>query len=112
MSIPSPIILVLGAGPNIGQSVARAFAAKGYRTALVSRKATEANNTANEIHIQADFTDPSSVVNVFSKVKSLLGMPPSVVVYNGTSSYLPKALSLSLENTTIHASRRVLCLIY
>ena len=87
MSITSPVVLILGAGPNIGQSVARAFAAKGYRTALTSRKATEANNTANEIHIEADFTDPSSVVNAFSKVNSVLGTPPSVVVYNGISFF-------------------------
>lgn len=98
MSIPSPIVLILGAGPNIGQSVARAFAAKGYRTALTSRKATEANNSANEIYIEADFTDPSSVVNAFSKVKSELGMPPSVVVYNGiSSSFLQSPFSIPRE---------------
>ena len=96
MSIQSPIVLILGAGPNIGQAVARAFAAKGYRTALTSRKAIEANNTDNEIQIQADFTDPSSVVNAFSKVKSVLGMPPSVVVYNGISSCSLKSPSAIL----------------
>lgn len=83
MSKSSPIILILGAGPNIGSGVAQAFAAKGYRVALAARKASEANNTANEFHIQSgDFADPSSVVNVFSKVKTLLGIP-SVVVFNG-----------------------------
>ena len=82
MSKVSPIILILGAGPNIGQSVARAFRAKGYRVALAARRVTEANNTADEIYIQSDFTDASSVVNAFSKVKASLGIP-SVVVYNG-----------------------------
>ena len=82
MSTTSPIVLILGAGPNIGTSVARSFAAKGYRVALTSRKASQANSTANEVHIQSDFTDPGTVVNVFSQVKASLGIP-SVVVYNG-----------------------------
>ena len=77
-----PVILILGAGPNIGQSVGRAFAERGYRVALAARKASDAHNTANEIHIKSDFTDPGAVVNAFSTVKSSLGIP-SVVVYNG-----------------------------
>ena len=82
MSTTSPVILIIGAGPRIGTSVAKAFAAKGYKVALASRKASEANNTANEIHIQSDFADPSTVANAFSQVKASLGIP-SVVVYNG-----------------------------
>lgn len=82
MSAPSSIILILGAGPRIGTSVAKAFAAKGYKVALASRAAFEANNTSNEIHIQSDLADPSTVVNVFPQVKALLGIP-NVVVYNG-----------------------------
>ena len=82
MSTTSPIILILGAGPRIGTSVAKAFTAKGYKVALASRKASEVDDTANQIHIQSDFTDPGTVVNAFSKVKASLGIP-SVVVYNG-----------------------------
>ena len=82
MSTTSPIILVLGAGPRIGTSVAKAFVAKGYKVALTSRKASEASNTGNEINIQSDLADPGTVVNAFSQVKASLGIP-SVVVYNG-----------------------------
>ena len=82
MTTTSPIILIFGAGPRIGASVAKAFAAKGYKVALASRKASEANNTANEIHIQSDLADPGTVVTAFSQVKASLGIP-SVVVYNG-----------------------------
>ncbi|MCJ1382591.1 hypothetical protein MMC17_005704 [Xylographa soralifera] len=84
MSTTSPIILILGAGPRIGLSVAKAFAAKGYKVALASRKASEANNTANEIHIQSDLADPVTVIDAFSQVKASLGIP-SVVVYNGSA---------------------------
>lgn len=78
----SPIILIFGAGPNIGQHVGRAFAAKGYKVAFTSRKAKDEDNTADQVNISADMSDPNSVVEVFSKVKALLGIP-SVVVYNG-----------------------------
>lgn len=98
MSATSPIILILGAGPRIGTSVAKAFAAKGYKVALTSRKASEANNTANEIHIQCDFADPGTIAKAFSQVKELVGIP-SVVVYNGMyRSPEPRwFLSLSLQ---------------
>ena len=82
MSTTSPIILILGAGPRIGTSLAKAFAAKGYKVALTSRKASDVNNTADEIHIQSDLADPGTVANAFSQVKASLGIP-SVVVYNG-----------------------------
>ncbi len=75
--------MIFGAGANIGHHVAKAFAAKGYKVALAARRAKEADNTADQIHIPSDLTDPNSVVNAFSKVKALLGAVPSVVVYNG-----------------------------
>ncbi|KPM40398.1 hypothetical protein AK830_g6145 [Neonectria ditissima] len=64
----APIVLILGAGSNIGQSVAQAFAAKGYKTAL--------------LNIAGDLSDLETVVGAFSKVKAVLGNHPSVVVHN------------------------------
>lgn len=84
----SPVILILGAGPNIGQHVAQAFAAKGYKVALASRTAKQ-ETTEDGINISSDLSDPESVVNLFSKVKESLGLP-SVVVYNG--QYIPFAM--------------------
>lgn len=89
----SPVILILGAGPNIGQHVAQAFAAKGYKVALASRTAKE-ESTEDGINISSDLSDPESVVNLFSKVKESLGLP-SVVVYNG--QYIPFAM---IEDST------------
>ena len=82
MPSTSPVILILGSGPNIGKHVAQAFAAKGYKIALASRKSKEEDNTADQVNISSDLSDPDSVIGVFSKVKALLGLP-SVVVYNG-----------------------------
>ena len=96
MSNTSPIVFILGAGPRIGTSIAKTFAAKGYKVALASRKASEANNTANEIHIQTDLSDPGALVNAFSQVKAALGIP-SVVVYNGVYQYLESRRFFSLS---------------
>lgn len=82
MATSSPILLVLGAGSNVGQTVAKTFAAKGYKVALAARKLNESDSTQDTLNIQSDFSDPSSVVTVFEKVKAKFGVP-SVVVYNG-----------------------------
>ena len=81
----SPIILILGSGPNIGQHVARTFAAKGYKVVLASRRLKEEDSTADQVNISTDLSNPDSVISVFSKVKQLLGFP-SVVIYNGKIS--------------------------
>ncbi|KAF7551806.1 hypothetical protein G7Z17_g4752 [Cylindrodendrum hubeiense] len=82
MSAAAPIVLILGAGPNIGQHVARAFVAKGYKAALVSRKLKEADSTSDQLNITGDLSDPNEVVRAFEKVKTVLGDHPSVVVHN------------------------------
>ncbi|KAK9378650.1 uncharacterized protein V2V93DRAFT_375461 [Kockiozyma suomiensis] len=84
MAGKSPVILILGAGPNIGQAVARTFASKGYKVALASRSLNEADSTANSLHISSDFANPDDVVNAFKKVNNVFGIP-SVVVYNASS---------------------------
>jgi len=102
MPSTSPIILIFGAGPNIGHHVARAFASKGYKVALAARKLKEADNTTNQINIQSDLSDPNSVVDAFSKVKALLGLP-SVVIYNAgavTPNDAKNPLSLPLADFT------------
>jgi hypothetical protein len=62
----SPVILILGAGSNVGQHVARAFASKGYKVALAARRLKEADNTADQINIPGDLSDPNAVVSAFS----------------------------------------------
>lgn len=82
----SPVVLILGAGANIGAHVARSFAAKGYRVALTSRTSRAQETTDDgDLHLQGDLADPGSVAGIFAKVRDLLGLP-SVVVYNGESA--------------------------
>lgn len=82
MSSTSPVVLILGAGPNIGQHAADEFAAKGYKTALVSRSLTQNEKKDNQINIVGDLANPDSVPGIFSEVERTLGSP-SVVIYNG-----------------------------
>lgn len=82
----SPVILILGAGPNIGQAVAQTFASKGYKVALAARSLREADSTDNQLNIASDFANPDDVVNAITRVKKVLGIP-SVVVYNGKSRH-------------------------
>lgn len=87
----SPVILILGAGPNIGQAVARTFASKGYKVALASRSLVESDSTDNQLNIASDFAKSDDVVNAFKKVNQVFGIP-SVVVYNGKPWYLKMPL--------------------
>lgn len=77
-----PVALILGAGANIGQNVAKTFAAKGYKIALASRSLKEEDSTESQLLVKGDFSDPESVIRIFSKVQSSIGTP-HVVVYNG-----------------------------
>jgi NAD(P)-dependent dehydrogenase (short-subunit alcohol dehydrogenase family) len=85
MAAKSPVVLILGAGPSIGKAVARTFASKGYKVALAARSLKEADSTDSQLNIPSDFSKTDDVVNAFTKVKTVFGIP-SVVIYNGNPS--------------------------
>lgn len=112
MSSPAaaPIILVLGAGGNIGAAVSRRFQSAGYRVALVSRSATESapsGGSPNVVTLKADLTDPSTIAPLFSRVSSAFGgsspAVPSVVVFNAATLHpMPEpGNALSLDDTEL-----------
>ncbi|KAK4031884.1 hypothetical protein C8A01DRAFT_41682 [Parachaetomium inaequale] len=108
MAAKSPVALILGAGPNVGEAVARLFASKGYKIGLAARSVKEADSTDNQLNIPSDFTKTDDVVSAFAKVKERFGIP-SVVVYNVSAvSFTPPdnpfALSLADLNrdTTVN----------
>jgi NAD(P)-dependent dehydrogenase (short-subunit alcohol dehydrogenase family) len=88
------VVLILGAGSNIGESTSRAFAAKGYKVALASRSAKSDEDTADLKHFPIDLSKPSSVPELFIKVKEALGIP-SVVIYNGNHNSLAPLFPLA-----------------
>lgn len=83
MSPIPPVALILGAGPNIGASVAEQFSLQGYKVVLTSRKEHSDANPSYS-YVQGDLARPDSVVDIFARVRELHG-EPSVVVYNGES---------------------------
>ena len=95
----SPVILILGAGANIGTSIARKFSEKAYKVAVVSRTFRKEFSELGYLQVNEDLSEPNVVEKVFAEVTSKLGIP-SVVVYNAASLKLTTAedpLSVSLE---------------
>ena len=82
MSTATPVLFVLGAGPKIGQSVADAFAAKGYKVALAARSLQEGVGDDGYLRMKLDLAKPGDIEEAFAKVTKKLGIP-TVVVYNG-----------------------------
>ncbi len=78
----SKVILVLGAGPNVGLSIVKHFSENGYKTTAVSRNPTAELSKIADLALSADFSKPESIKLIFDEVKSKLGVP-NVVVYNG-----------------------------
>lgn len=85
MAAKFPVVLILGAGPNVGQAIARTFTSKGYKVGLAARSLKEADSTETQLNIPSDFSKTDDVVTAFSKVKKVFGIP-SVVIYNGKPS--------------------------
>lgn len=71
----SNIILILGASPNVGLSLAT-------YSAVVGRNPSPDLSSAADLAIGADFQDPKSIKSAFEKVKVKLGVP-NAVVHNG-----------------------------
>ena len=86
-----PVLLILGAGPRVGTSVADSFAASGYNVAVVSRKGTKSEATKGYLSLQADFSKPESVPALFDAVTKQYKEAPSVVVYNAAAMTPPPA---------------------
>lgn len=103
----SPVALILGAGPNIGQAVARTFAAKGYKTALASWSSNPAESTDDQVNTKSDFCKTEDVVNAFEKAKQTFGIPRSVV-YNDSYPQLNYAqyIAHNLKSAPWHSHRK------
>ena len=77
-------VLIFGAGPRIGASIAQEFAQNGCKVAMVGRSLSSGISGEGYLQIQADLLGLDSVPLVFETVEKELG-PPNFVVYNGTS---------------------------
>jgi len=95
------VVLILGAGPNIGAAIASKFASKGYKVAVASRSGTGHRNDQGYLSLKADFTRPESIPPLYEAIKAEFQAPPNVVVYNAAALTPPpdteSALSIPVE---------------
>jgi NAD(P)-dependent dehydrogenase (short-subunit alcohol dehydrogenase family) len=83
----SLVVLVLGAGPNLGTSIAKSFASTGYKVAVASRSGKPSAD--GFLSLKADFTKSESLPPLFDAVKKEFGSAPNVVVYNAAAALAP-----------------------
>lgn len=77
-------VVVIGAGPGIGQAVARRFAFAGRRVAVIARRPEPLQRLAAQtgaFAVPADVTDPAGLRSALDKAAAEHG-PAEVVVYN------------------------------
>lgn len=102
-------VVIVGAGPGLGLSVARAFGAKGFKVALIARNDDHLDglNTAlAEANIEsrgfvADVTDESQIAAAFSQVREALGQI-DVLIYNAGVIAPVSAAEATVELTRAH----------
>ncbi|HVV08357.1 SDR family NAD(P)-dependent oxidoreductase [Amycolatopsis sp.] len=76
-----PTIAIVGAGPGLGLSIAKAFGDNGFSAALVSRTQEKLDTLAAELKeagieaagFTADVMDPASVAAAFDRIKERFG---------------------------------------
>ena len=78
----SKVVLILGAGSNIGKALVQKFSSNGFKVAIAARTLHKEVTDSSDFSVKNDFTDPTTIASIFASVKSELGAP-SVVIYNG-----------------------------
>jgi short-subunit dehydrogenase len=104
-SIDHRHLLLVGAGPGLGMSVARRFANGGYRVTLVARSTDGLSNLADSLAdtgaqidtIAADASDPEGLG---ARMAELYNQPgaPGLIIYNAVMGTPDKLLSSSVEH--------------
>ena len=86
MSFPYKTALIVGTGPGIGSSVARALAAQGVKVAVAARNPDKLQALAEEIGghaFEVQTADAESVAALFNAVEAQIGVP-EVVLFNAS----------------------------
>jgi len=101
----NPVVLILGAGPRVGASVAEKFASNGYQVVVASRSGTDTKTANGFLSLKADFTKPDSIPALFDAVKTEFHTSPSVVIYNAAALTNPpdkdSVLSVSADSVAL-----------
>ena len=93
-----PIVLIFGAGANVGLSIASKFKREGYEVVAVSRTIREELKKVSKKTFASSLL-PEEVLKIYEEVEKDLGTP-NVVIYNGGS--------LSSQLMQLHSDSRSL----
>ncbi|MBD8045373.1 SDR family NAD(P)-dependent oxidoreductase [Arthrobacter sp. Sa2BUA2] len=80
-AITSPVLVVFGAGPGLGASVARRFGREGFRVALVGRRQEPLQDFAETLKAEgieaapftADLSDPARIPSLIADIRERFG---------------------------------------
>lgn len=96
----SDVILIVGAGPGLGASIGRRFAAESFKVALASRSREKIDAVAAAVPgakgYTADATDEASVQALFQAVTADLGAP-TAVVFNASGRVRKSILDIEAQ---------------
>ncbi len=96
-------VLIVGAGPGLSTSFARALAGAGYHVALAARKTEKLAGLASEIGAgvhACDATDPAAVTALFAAVPD-----PEIVLFN--ASYRTRGPFVGLDPAEVRRTLEV-----
>ncbi|HEY4239520.1 MAG TPA: SDR family oxidoreductase [Kofleriaceae bacterium] len=86
-----PVCVVLGVGPGNGAAFARAFAAAGYRVALLARSTELSSELERTLPgsraFSCDAGDPASIARAFAEIRASLGEPATIIYNAGTGAF-------------------------
>jgi NAD(P)-dependent dehydrogenase (short-subunit alcohol dehydrogenase family) len=98
-----PIALILGAGPRVGLAITHSLSSLGYSIATASRSGTNTLSPSTGIlSLSADFSTPSCIPSLFTRVVETFGSSPSVIVWNA-AALTPPPVSGSLFSVPVEA---------
>ncbi|KAI5479320.1 putative short chain type dehydrogenase [Pseudohyphozyma bogoriensis] len=106
MSSVNKVLFVIGAGGNVGRSLATKFASEGYKVALAARSVPDSVSSEGYLNVQLDVGKPETIGAAFDKVEKHFG-PPSVVAYNAAALVAnsdPLAVLLSDLQSTLNTN--------
>ncbi|WNC13954.1 SDR family NAD(P)-dependent oxidoreductase [Brevibacillus brevis] len=103
------LIVVVGAGPGVGNNVAKKFGSNNFRVVLVSRNQESLDQYVNEMSaegieayaVPADAASPASLTAAFERIKKDLGTI-DVLVYNAAVLKDGQPTSLTSQSLMSH----------